>query len=202
MERPARVRILKRNPCFFARRRLFGWKVRFDMVGLPERRGGVASLRPATPQRYGPDPIPVKLRAYPSPHDVLGSVHPGSARARRDTEPEAAPEPHRSPVSAAMHPRNVGRTPDTWAPRAMVSGKDRAIPVTGERDTPKRSPSSRKKWGSALTRPGLLRLRSHRTGGEIFAASRRWGRVLRRLYPQPVNTVVNRYSPAGYREGL
>lgn len=30
--RPARVRMRTRNPCFFARRRLLGWKVRFVMI--------------------------------------------------------------------------------------------------------------------------------------------------------------------------
>ena len=43
--RPARVRIRRRKPCTFARRRLFGWKVRLLMsvlhspAGGPERRG-------------------------------------------------------------------------------------------------------------------------------------------------------------------
>ena len=32
--RPARVRIRSRNPCVFARRRLFGWKVRLLTRGL------------------------------------------------------------------------------------------------------------------------------------------------------------------------
>lgn len=38
--RPARVRIRSRNPCVFARRRLFGWKVRLLTGGLPRNRRG------------------------------------------------------------------------------------------------------------------------------------------------------------------
>jgi hypothetical protein len=32
IDRPARVFMRARNPCFFARRRVFGWNVRFDIV--------------------------------------------------------------------------------------------------------------------------------------------------------------------------
>ena len=35
MARPARVRIRRRKPCVFARRRLFGWNVRLLTAGLP-----------------------------------------------------------------------------------------------------------------------------------------------------------------------
>ena len=56
MARPARVRIRRRNPWVFARRRLFGWNVRLLTRGLPydglERRQrclsqGVEPMRPA-----------------------------------------------------------------------------------------------------------------------------------------------------------
>ena len=64
MARPARVRIRRRNPWVFARRRLFGWNVRLLTRGLPydglERRQrclsqGVEPMRPAPvgrPRRY------------------------------------------------------------------------------------------------------------------------------------------------------
>jgi len=37
MARPARVRIRKRKPCVFARRRLFGWNVRLLTRGSPTK---------------------------------------------------------------------------------------------------------------------------------------------------------------------
>ena len=43
MARPARVRMRERKPCFLARRRLFGWKVRLLTVITP-RRVGVPSI--------------------------------------------------------------------------------------------------------------------------------------------------------------
>src|SRR4051812_41808376 len=45
--RPARVRIRARKPCFLARRRLLGWKVRLLMGSLPDR-GVTGTLRPGT----------------------------------------------------------------------------------------------------------------------------------------------------------
>src|ERR1700719_3839171 len=39
MARPARVRMRNRKPCVFARRRLFGWKVRLLTVGLHRYEG-------------------------------------------------------------------------------------------------------------------------------------------------------------------
>ncbi len=41
IERPARVRMRRRKPCFLARRRLFGWYVRL-LTGLPHESGGDA----------------------------------------------------------------------------------------------------------------------------------------------------------------
>jgi hypothetical protein len=41
IERPARVRMRSRKPCFLARRRLFGWYVRL-LTGLPHESGGGA----------------------------------------------------------------------------------------------------------------------------------------------------------------
>jgi hypothetical protein len=43
--RPARVRIRCRNPCFFFRFRLFGWKVRFTPGLLEEVRPLVGVVR-------------------------------------------------------------------------------------------------------------------------------------------------------------
>ena len=40
--RPARVRMRSRNPCVFARRRLFGWNVRL-LTGTPGRQGKVGA---------------------------------------------------------------------------------------------------------------------------------------------------------------
>lgn len=52
IDRPARVRIRRRKPCFLCRRRLFGWNVRFDiaqlrcwLVRLAARRGAAAHRR-------------------------------------------------------------------------------------------------------------------------------------------------------------
>jgi hypothetical protein len=39
IERPARVRMRRRKPCFLERRRLFGWNVRL-LTGLPHDSGG------------------------------------------------------------------------------------------------------------------------------------------------------------------
>ena len=39
IERPARVRMRRRKPCFLARRRLFGWNVRL-LTGIPHDSGG------------------------------------------------------------------------------------------------------------------------------------------------------------------
>ena len=50
MDRPARVRIRKRKPCVFARRRLFGWKVRLliDQLRSPVRQSDLPNVSPKT----------------------------------------------------------------------------------------------------------------------------------------------------------
>ena len=90
MARPARVRMRRRKPCFLARRRLFGWNVRFDMMLLsieyaaytPEQteksqapiRGNLLKLRLSGPN--------VKLKA-PKSSDYLGVCSLGLLVTRR-----------------------------------------------------------------------------------------------------------------------
>ena len=52
MPRPARVRMRARKPCFLARRRLLGWKVRLLMGSLPDL-GVTGTLRPETLRTRG-----------------------------------------------------------------------------------------------------------------------------------------------------
>src|SRR5690606_11457028 len=87
MARPARVRMRRRKPCFLARRRLFGWKVRLLMVISPgpgvcgDREEWDRRIRADNLLKIGPRPPTVKPRP---------TIVPFSPHLPRDSCPQAA----------------------------------------------------------------------------------------------------------------
>ena len=85
--RPARVAIRARNPCFLARRRLFGWNVRFTQPSFAAPSGGAAGNECVRPRPEGDLANLARLRsASPRANYGGGSGRPGPRpfRPRRD----------------------------------------------------------------------------------------------------------------------
>ena len=93
MDRPARVRMRSRKPCFLCRRRLFGWYVRFIWVFLP--KPSTPGERGIGPHRQPPSTTPVHDKGQPPQHTSHGRIrgtrmpltprHVGSVRRHADT---------------------------------------------------------------------------------------------------------------------
>ena len=79
MARPARVRMRRRKPCFLARRRLFGWKVRLLMGSLPDQVSPGRSDRRRCVQGNCPKGIsqPIKATASSRLRTQTGAARTG-----------------------------------------------------------------------------------------------------------------------------
>src|SRR5690606_17599169 len=100
MARPARVRIRRRKPCFLARRRLFGWKVRLLMVISPGP--GVCGDRERTGSAIGCRQ-PVKNRASTgNGQTVVHNSRPLSTSAERELSTGGYPQLRWSHLPAGL----------------------------------------------------------------------------------------------------
>ena len=118
MARPARVRILRRNPCLRARRRLFGWYVRLLTTGS-SRNGWVSGCRsPGSPVHS----IPMdRFDGHRSPTDL----NPVSTRrmshvGRRDNG-TGVPETGQTHLPRARHTVCPDDTPRLFEEGAQVA---------------------------------------------------------------------------------
>jgi hypothetical protein len=155
--RPARVRMRSRNPCVFARRRLFGWNVRlltWDSRWTERgRRGHRAShagrahaeARPGdsrTNERYAGRVPPVK----PAPACCPG-VLPGQHAAACSS----LHNPGGSSSNGAGTLRNTSRLPNEHRSRALGCGQRFRARGSGI-GTPPGSHSPRRQWGGCRTK--------------------------------------------------
>lgn len=108
MARPARVRIRSRNPWVFARRRLFGWKVRLLTVSLhhvsvPRQR---EAARPAGSCAVFEHTLVGSAQAAPpgggARQEITVRIHPGAGQTRAGPSPTMA-------APASLSSRHAGR---------------------------------------------------------------------------------------------
>ena len=96
MDRPARVRMRRRKPCFLWRRRLFGWYVRF----MRSFQSHDARERVIGPHRQPPSTTPVHDKGQRFQHTVRGRtrrIHPRLYTAtRRGRSPTRRPPENRT----------------------------------------------------------------------------------------------------------
>jgi hypothetical protein len=91
--RPARLRIRRRNPWVFLRRRLFGWKVRFDIDPIlfrGERRPGAGEVyeTPSSPNKgLLPGRKCVKSHRRTGPVEKSGAIVRGASQRTRRRGP-------------------------------------------------------------------------------------------------------------------
>ncbi len=127
--RPARVRMRSRNPCVFARWRLFGWNVRL-LTGTPGQR--VRSVRP-------PDPDVRAVHVRKPALAVAGPMNGTRAGCRRSNRrPASSPRPGQAPHWRTYSPgtppgrssshhaatlRNTSRLPNEHRSRALGCGQ-------------------------------------------------------------------------------
>ena len=162
MARPARVRIRSRKPCVFARRRLFGWKVRLLTVGLQQSQGsGCTSGRPGL--RGGsvvPTASPVgERRPIEVTHLRYGSAPPRvkptrpqvpahEARTHLRAPAPTRGQPHTRPASRGK-PAKISRPESIPAAtrRTLLSSTDTAVSFPDQplrRSTPTRQLRARR----------------------------------------------------------
>ena len=91
IDRPARVRMRKRNPCFLCRRRLFGWYVRF--MTSPSRNAG----RTNSPHRQPPF-VTVGSRQGPPRQAYVTGPRPRHGPGAYTSRRHAAPGRHADPA--------------------------------------------------------------------------------------------------------
>jgi len=135
--RPARVRMRSRNPCVFARWRLFGWNVRlltWDSRWTGRGRCGHrashagrahAKTRPGhsrTNERYAGRVPPVKP-APGTPTLGTASANPGHSQGRQVTASSCRKAPGRLSSDRAGTLRNTSRLPNEHRTRALGCGQ-------------------------------------------------------------------------------
>jgi hypothetical protein len=108
MARPARVRIRMRNPCFFARLRLFGWNVRFTTTA-PHQGGKVAGHARASAEGTGATMVWCHLKIRNATHRARRRHHGRLSRHSPAGIGVAS-------ASTVLHSRVAWRWLPAWAP--------------------------------------------------------------------------------------
>jgi hypothetical protein len=159
--RPARVRIRSRNPCVFARRRLFGWNVRL-LTGTPGTRGRVRSMRPQGPGRP-------RTREN-LPRQVAGQLN-GTRAGCRWSNPRPGPAPAIRPAAPATA-RSPRRLPTARQQPRRHPAQHFAFAHRAPRPTPRLWTARSRARGSGITRPPAFTTPGGQWGGSCTSVQR------------------------------
>jgi len=145
--RPARVRIRSRKPCFLARRRLLGWKVRLDTGVLLEGRrtgsrpaddcdrpdGRVRGYTPTGPANGRSARPPGQTAAHPAEHARPAprlAGRPTVARFRSSPSADLRRASRRPPTPPLGRPGHVPRVPTMSTGCGRSCGRRGSAPVS------------------------------------------------------------------------